>query len=228
MDTWLDGVCPDDTIAECTLYMTRCLLFLTLCLARSGHRLPYNQALMTPRDEGESGDTQLLAQQLADLGGKVQSIRETHGLSQQDLADQTGIARPSITLIEAGRQNATLATVSRLASGLGVHWADLLDDRKTSPPRPHRRPVPFDEQLAAFGRRLYQARVIQRLHQRTLTDRTRIGRSAISEMEDGKRNISLSTLSRLAATLGVHWADLLDDRKTNPPQPVRSRKDRPT
>jgi transcriptional regulator with XRE-family HTH domain len=175
---------------------------------------------MTQGDERENGDT-LLAQQLAAVGGKVHDVRESHGWSRQGLADRTGIGRPSLSLIEAGKQNITLDTLWRLAEALDVHWADLLDDRKTILPRRRRRSTPFDQQLVAFGRKLYQARVLQDLYQQTLTDRTRIGRTAISEMEDGKRNITLSTLSRLACALDVHWADLLDDRKQNPPQPAR-------
>jgi transcriptional regulator with XRE-family HTH domain len=181
---------------------------------------PYDQAPMTPRDEGEDGHSRLFEQKLSALGERVRAIRRSREWSQLDFASRTGLGRPKVSEIESGKHNLTLEALWRLADALEVHWADLIDDRKTVAPRGQEEPAPFARQLKAFGTRVYQARVLQRLSQQALTSRTRIGRSAVSEIEEGRRNITLGTLFRLAAGLGVHWADLIDDRKTTPPQPA--------
>jgi transcriptional regulator with XRE-family HTH domain len=180
---------------------------------------PYDQAPMTPRDEGETGHPRLFQQKLDALGKRVRTFRRSRKWSQQDFADRTGVGRAKVSDIEGGKQNLTLEVLWRLASTLEMHWADLIDDRTTDAPPVQHTPAPFGEQLQAFGLRAYQARVLQRLSQQALTRRTGIGRSAVSEIEDGSQNVTLETLFRLAAGLGVHWADLIDDRRTTPPQP---------
>jgi transcriptional regulator with XRE-family HTH domain len=177
---------------------------------------------MTPRDEGANWDSRLFERRLGAFGQRVRAVRLSHGWSQQDLGHRTEIDRADLSRIEGGRKNITLAVLWRLAGNLQVHWADLLDDRRTDPPETQHASVPFEQQLAAFGTRAYQARALQRLSQQALAERTGIGRSALSWIEYGTQNVTLETLSRLAAGLGVHWADLLDDRQTNPPQPPRS------
>lgn len=178
---------------------------------------------MTTRDQSASWDPQLFDEQISALGERVREMRTARGWSQQDLGEMTGIGRTNVSRIEGGKKNITLEVLRRLAVSLQVHWADLLDDRATGSPSTEGTPVPFQRQLINFGTRAYQARAIQRLSQQALADRTGIGRSAISWIEDGTQNVTLETLSRLAAGLGVHWADLLDDRQTNPPLPAQTR-----
>lgn len=188
-----------------------------------GQSAPYDLAPMAPRDEGAPWDPRLLDRQLDALGNQVRAVRQAHRWSQQDLGSRTAIDRADISRVESGRKNITLEVLWRLANTLEIHWADLVDERITGTPEAWRTSVPFAEQLSAFGTRAYQARVLQRLSQQGLAERCGVGRSAISWIEDGTQNVTLETLSRLAAGLGVHWSDLLDDRKANPPQPVRGR-----
>lgn len=176
---------------------------------------------MTPRDEGAYWDSQLFERQLGVLGERVRTVRQSHAWSQRDLGNRTEIDRATVSRVERGTKNFTLHVLWRLASTLQVHWADLLDDRNPSPPPEALHPsVSFDLQLHAFGTRAYQTRVLQRLSQQVLADRTGIGRSTISWIEDGTKNVTVESLSRLAAALEVHWADLLDDRQDRPPQPA--------
>lgn len=177
---------------------------------------------MTPRDEGADWDSQLFEQQLSALGERVRAARQSHAWSQQDMGNRTGIDRANLSRIEGGK-NVTLEVLWRLASTLQMHWADLLDDRTPEVPEAPHESAPFEQQLTAFGTRVYQARVLQRLSQQALADRVGIGPSTIYWIEDGTRNVTLETLSRLAAGLRVHWADLLDDRQDRPPQPARRR-----
>jgi transcriptional regulator with XRE-family HTH domain len=173
------------------------------------------------RDEDALGHNARFTQLLTTLGDQVRSRRVSNRLSQRDLADSTGIGWPALSGIERGKHNITLEVLWRLASALQVHWADLLE--RTTDPLPSQTGVKsFAQQLKTFGTRAYQARVVQRIVQQALADRTCIGRSAISEIEDGTHNITLNTLLVLATGLGVHCADLLDDRQSHPPLPTQT------
>ena len=181
---------------------------------------------MASGDESASWGPELFEQQIGVLGDRVRDVRVARGWSQQDLGEMTGIGRTNVSRIEGGKKNITLEVLWRLAARLEVHWADLLDEGTIDSLEVERASSPFQQQLINFGTRAYQARAIQRLSQQAVADRTGIGRSAISWIEDGTQNVTLETLSRLAAGLGVHWADLLDDRQANPPQPGRTREQR--
>ncbi|HEV8555590.1 MAG TPA: helix-turn-helix transcriptional regulator [Actinophytocola sp.] len=175
---------------------------------------------MRPRAEGTNRSSALFERQTGALGERVRAARTARGWSQQSLSNHTEIDRANISRIEGGKQNITLEVLWRLANVLQLHWADLLDDRIRETPRTRRPQRPFKIQLSAFGVRAYEARALQRISQQALADQTGIGRSTISGIEDGTQNITLETLSRLAAGLHLHWADLLDDRKTDPPRPA--------
>lgn len=45
--------------------------------------------------------------------------RKTLGMTQQDLADITGIARPNITRFEGGKYNPSLEMLVRIATAMG-------------------------------------------------------------------------------------------------------------
>jgi transcriptional regulator with XRE-family HTH domain len=134
------------------------------------------------------------------------------------LGNRAEVDRANVSRIEGGKKNFTLEVLWRFANIIEVHWADLLDDCTTDLPEAPYTSIPFEQQLWAFGTRAYQARALQHLSQQDLASRTGIGRSTISWIEDGTRNVKLESLSRLAAALRVHWADLLDDRQDHPPQ----------
>jgi transcriptional regulator with XRE-family HTH domain len=53
-------------------------------------------------------------------------IREERGLSQQGLADTSGVNKATINQLERGRRSPNLETLDKLAAGLGVEVADLL------------------------------------------------------------------------------------------------------
>ena len=61
-----------------------------------------------------------------DFGGKVRALRKARGMSQETLADEAGLHRTHISLIERGRRSIRLETVERLALALGVQPARLM------------------------------------------------------------------------------------------------------
>jgi transcriptional regulator with XRE-family HTH domain len=65
---------------------------------------------------------------IAAVGRRVRARREAAGLSVAALARTSGVARATLTQLEAGEGNPTLETVYALANALGVPISDLLGD----------------------------------------------------------------------------------------------------
>jgi transcriptional regulator with XRE-family HTH domain len=62
----------------------------------------------------------------SNLALNVWSLRETKGMTQQQLAEAAKMKQPRIADIERDEANPTLLTISRIAYGLGVTASDLL------------------------------------------------------------------------------------------------------
>jgi DNA-binding XRE family transcriptional regulator len=62
------------------------------------------------------------------LGERLRKLRLAAGLTQAELARRTGIHRPNIARVEAGRHTPSLETLNRLASAIGVPTARVLSE----------------------------------------------------------------------------------------------------
>lgn len=60
------------------------------------------------------------------LAKNLRRLRNSTGLSQEELADRAGLHRTYVSSIERGERNITLRTVFVLAKALDVEPADLL------------------------------------------------------------------------------------------------------
>jgi len=60
------------------------------------------------------------------LGARLRELRMAAGLTQAELARRTGIHRPNIARVEAGRHTPSLETLARLASAIGVTTTHVL------------------------------------------------------------------------------------------------------
>ena len=60
------------------------------------------------------------------LGARIRLMRETLGLSQDDLSNRVNLKRASVTNIEIGRQRFLLDTVEDFARALGTTPKHLL------------------------------------------------------------------------------------------------------
>jgi DNA-binding XRE family transcriptional regulator len=54
------------------------------------------------------------------LGARLKLLRQAAGLTQAELSRRTGIHRPNIARVEAGRHTPSLETLTRLAAAIGV------------------------------------------------------------------------------------------------------------
>ncbi len=62
------------------------------------------------------------------LGQRLRELRLAASLTQAELARRTGIHRPNIARVEAGRHTPSLETIARLASAIGVPTTAVLSD----------------------------------------------------------------------------------------------------
>jgi transcriptional regulator with XRE-family HTH domain len=58
---------------------------------------------------------------------KLRSVRERLFVTQEELAERTGMSRATISRIESGQQRPRISTVRRLAAALGVSPEELID-----------------------------------------------------------------------------------------------------
>lgn len=79
------------------------------------------------------------------VGRAIRKRREEVGLSQEGLAEEAGLHRTYISLVERGRRNISVDALSQIAEALGVYPSKLLADAErepegvASPPRTRRR-----------------------------------------------------------------------------------------
>ena len=64
------------------------------------------------------------------LGARLRELRLAAGLTQAELARRTGIHRPNIARVEAGRHTPSLETLARIANAIGVSTTHVLVSRK--------------------------------------------------------------------------------------------------
>lgn len=64
---------------------------------------------------------------LIQFGHKVQSIRKSIGISQEELAFRSGLHRTYIGMIERAERNITLVNIKKIADALNVKIGDLFD-----------------------------------------------------------------------------------------------------
>ena len=67
-----------------------------------------------------------LADYLAAMGRKINSVRTALNMTQQDLANASGLDRTYISMVEHGRQNLTMGAVVKIADALDVPVTELV------------------------------------------------------------------------------------------------------
>jgi transcriptional regulator with XRE-family HTH domain len=61
------------------------------------------------------------------MASRLKAIRERRGLTQEQLAEKSGVSRTYLARLETGRQDPTLSTLEKLAKALGVKVRRLLE-----------------------------------------------------------------------------------------------------
>lgn len=77
-----------------------------------------------PRVSGKQDKNQLLAT----LGGTLRARRKVLSMSQEELANRSGIDRSHMGKIERGERNVTLLNLARIAEALDMKPSEILSD----------------------------------------------------------------------------------------------------
>jgi DNA-binding XRE family transcriptional regulator len=80
---------------------------------------------------GLPGSSRSLAQYLRGLGGRIQGSRRALNMSQQELADSSGLDRAYISSLENGKQNVTVGAVLKIAEALDIPIDEILIDAQS-------------------------------------------------------------------------------------------------
>ncbi len=89
-----------------------------MTLLRSVPQQPDPAGPLTPEEHAH------VAAFVCDVGARIESERQSQGLTQQELSDRPGVSHSHLMEIEAGG-NTSLETVGRLALALGL-WPDQM------------------------------------------------------------------------------------------------------
>ena len=61
------------------------------------------------------------------FGQKVNVLRKGKGLSQEELAEKSGLNRPYISAIEQGKRNVSLEVIEKLAEALEIEIKEFFE-----------------------------------------------------------------------------------------------------
>ena len=64
---------------------------------------------------------------MGDLGSNLRDARKRLGLTQEDVAERSGVHPTEVSRIEAGKRDPRISTLLRLARALEVRPGELLD-----------------------------------------------------------------------------------------------------
>jgi uncharacterized Tic20 family protein len=67
------------------------------------------------------------------LGQKIQELRKQKGMTQEDLAEKTGLSVRTIQRIESGEVDPRSYTLNQIAEALGVEITDLTNEKNQKP-----------------------------------------------------------------------------------------------
>ena len=62
-----------------------------------------------------------------DFGGKLQELRKSRGMTQEELAEAVGTTRQTITSIEVGKYTASLPLAYKIARYFGLTIEEVFD-----------------------------------------------------------------------------------------------------
>ena len=61
------------------------------------------------------------------IGARIRKLRQDKGMTQQALADECDIEKPTLSRIEKGNTNPTVKSLWKISNALGVRLKDLVD-----------------------------------------------------------------------------------------------------
>ncbi len=163
-----------------------------------------------------------IERQIAEFGANMRDARRRIGMTQTELASMDGLDRAAISLTEKGKRSPDMRTLLRIAQGLDVTAAELVegigpysvDGADPNAIEPDTGAAgswsgATEPDPVAFSRNLHAARRKAGISQQILGMRADVDAAAISLYERGQRQPNLRTIFKLARTLQIGPAALL-------------------
>lgn len=61
------------------------------------------------------------------IGSRIKNIRESKGMTQQQISDICDFEKSTVSRIEAGRTNLTIKTLYKISQSLGVKMTEIVN-----------------------------------------------------------------------------------------------------
>ena len=59
----------------------------------------------------------------------LEDIRKQRGMTQQEVADKSGMTRPHYTMIEIGARDPSVSVAMKIAKTLGFRWTKFFEEK---------------------------------------------------------------------------------------------------
>lgn len=147
------------------------------------------------------------------IGERIKYLREARGLSQHELAVQTGLQRGNISHYERDKVKPSAEAIVQLASTLGVTSDWLLTGRQA---------IARESASAGVQERLRDLRLSRGLGEQDLGQCTGLSPDDVIAWETGELGPSTDELTKLAGFFGVSLDWLITGRSPSAPLPGAS------
>lgn len=121
------------------------------------------------------------------IGRKIRELRTAKGLTLSEMSRRSDLSLAHLSEVERGRSSASLKTLERIAEVLEVPVAVLVGRDECDP----------------LGERVRRLRERVGLTQKELAELVEVSHTLVGQIENGRLQPSVATLTRLAIALGV-------------------------
>jgi len=128
-------------------------------------------------------------------GYRLRQLRESRGLSLNELANKCGVSAAHLSELERAASGGSLKTWQALADVLGIKISFFFQETKKE----------------SIGQKLRRLRISRNLTQKQLAALVGVSYSLVAQIESGKVQPAISTLTKLARQLGVSPCYLLTE-----------------
>jgi transcriptional regulator with XRE-family HTH domain len=169
-------------------------------------------------EEVETGITEKEREEIRHAFGRfIREKRLLLNISQEALADQSGLHWTYVSNIENGKPNISLEKIFCLASALHCSAEELIPDiekktRNSTKSQKKKKEIQITDKALIqreFGQLIKERRLSLKISQDEFAFASALHRTYVSSIERGERNISLENIFLLAKALRCHARDLI-------------------
>lgn len=123
-----------------------------------------------------------------EIGNKIKSIRQSQGLSREQLAEKLHVTKYAIINYEQGQRGASIKILNNIAEALGVPLSEILGTNVTT---------------NDIGNKIISAQSLNNISHEELAEKTGIDEKHLRTIKAGQINPTTTELSKIANVLGL-------------------------